>query len=280
MQYTNQMPQPPPQQQAVFGMQAVPQQGGQVRVVGMYAGGGFASNSMRNLTLRTKEARSRPCCIPACSICCALFILLVGLCLKVTGDEHLTLALELSPETEFQYLGAMCQMSLKVDSRDAQVCTQYRSSNNDRSCHAEECCESYETGCKDFSMWYFTWRESFPKKYYATQEEHIRPGPVVSCSSASDYDPANYYSLYTNSSAVECWKPADPSHGKDDMPWQYNCPNDECMKIVNPADEADGAEAEARGLIIAGNIVLGIGCVGCFMGMVIAGSKGNGFRFN
>lgn len=61
---------------------------------------------------------------------------------------------------------------------------------------------------------------------------------------------------WNNDTLVDCWKPTvDP----EDVPWMYWCGNDECMKIGDPANDANGAESLARGLILAGTIVGFIG---------------------
>ncbi|GMH56355.1 hypothetical protein TL16_g02116 [Triparma laevis f. inornata] len=276
-QYTNNLPQPPQQVEGTFGMQPVQLQGpsrNQMRGGGTYRGEGFASNSMRNL----QAQRKKPCFIPACAMCCAGFICLLGLLLYSTGQTHLEEALALSPEEE-------CRINANLNSYTKQTCVEEHCGSQGESC----ACQRYESRCLDIYRVFFTWIETDGRdsghKYYSgdwhDESRYRYDDTDATCEQIKDAESSRAAAPminWNNDTLVDCWKPTvDP----EDVPWMYRCGNDECMKIGDPANDANGAESLARGLILAGTIVAFIGVVGCAFGAVIAGSSraGGGFNF-
>ena len=56
--------------------------------------------------------------------------------------------------------------------------------------------------------------------------------------------------------AYQCWKPLKD---RASLPELYQCGNDECYKIYNPASEASDIEDTAKVMILVGKIMLGVG---------------------
>ncbi|GMH66852.1 hypothetical protein TrRE_jg13609 [Triparma retinervis] len=214
---------------------------------------GFAAAAGgRSQAAKQREFQSRMC-VPCCLIFFAFSFIIGGVSLGAAMDEELAEAKALKPDEDFEYLGLTCDTARIAESyQDVDVCVEHRGGDSND-------CTRWEETCEDIYKLYITWEGSGSTEYFVDETRALRQGDFARCSANKPKD-TNWNRLeWEVGQDLECWKPADLGHMADDMHEAYECPNDECIKIDDPAGDVAEHIQTIEIFIIVADGMTGIG---------------------
>jgi len=210
-----------------------------------------------------------------------------GIFVYKLGSDALAMHAQAGPEEAFKFLGEACVIS-EVRSSSRKITYWTGCDPNGEDCERKEV-------CKDFFSYEFTWNETGAVAYAADvpwdidydyksvdgtflEEPHERTGTGAAlCEDSEDY---NWKADYMVGGVFNCWKPKMSVEEVKDV-GVYECWNDACIKLNDPALEAaklfeDGEKLKNMGAIL---IVIGLMFFGCTAKLVFCskvGDRGDG----
>lgn len=205
----------------------------------------------RSEAAKKREFQSRMC-MPCCLIFFALVFLISGASLSAAMEEELDEAKALEPEKDFQDLGLSCKTARIFEkSQNVEVCVD----------EGQDSCRRYETTCEDIYQLYITWEgdSNVSSEYFVDEVYAMRPGAYKVCSENAPKDLEWNIKNWVVGQDLRCWKPTDEETMAEDMHDAYHCPNDECLKINDPADDVDDHIERIKILITVSGVIMLLG---------------------
>ncbi|GMI29798.1 hypothetical protein TeGR_g4560 [Tetraparma gracilis] len=196
-------------------------------------------------------------CCPAIFILAGIGCLIAGAVIWPQGAADLKAVQALDPEKEFSFLGETACAITEIAERceDRNVCVREETYTTTRNGKSETETRCAEWGPEAWDLYTFSFEISGKAGVYLGTTEELRR---YSNPSACDANQAKQLPTYGLSEEIPCWQPAGGIVVAD-IPSMYNCRNDACVKMVDPATEAANAEDTAKNKIMLGQILVGSG---------------------
>ncbi|GMH85067.1 hypothetical protein TrVE_jg14206 [Triparma verrucosa] len=214
-----------------------------------------------------------------CFFVAAGFFLLMGFFLQVLGRNAATAAANMDPDNDFVQIKCQVKYVLwETETRTSRVCREKKSSCNSN--NGGDCCKRYENVemCYDkYSTWFIKGISETMVGQRITSESQISQDenddelytafPVeVSRGECDGLDTSGdphgeLESEYEPAQILDCWKVNDGDDDDDDYDDRsstefedmgYTCPNDQCLKLRDPAVDKENAATTAKILNFAG----------------------------
>ena len=213
---------------------------------------GFAMNLQGQTRNNTGRQTPPWCTALICFVMAAVFTA-IGAGIIPLGESKLETARALEPEKEFEALGLTCEIS-SIDSvsQEEKICSRKERVRQGDGTN-KEVCKEWRLECSDVFTFQYTYNETGVVEYEGIEEFVRRPQNPYGC---SNNKPKGAPSRAV-SDKIDCWRPRDGLTSSD-IDSMYNCLNDPCFKMVDPALEVASAETRAKMLILVGKVLLGV----------------------
>jgi len=202
-----------------------------------FLGKGFPPSMVNRQTKQCAWCFTAACCCVACSI------LISGMILIPAGNAAKESASLLDVDNDFTYLGQSCQIRIVGHETDT---TKEGSDGNQH------------VLCWDLYTYSFS-KEGETITYLSKAERVFRSkSPGEDERSACFGDEAE--PTFTVGQLAKCWEPKVLP-----VPEEYQCGNEACVKVFDPADDIADALAAAQGMIGGGIACFVVGCLCCYI---------------
>lgn len=197
-------------------------------------------------------------------MCCPCFLIFFGFVFLSSGgsliavfEEELEVAKALDPEKDFQFLGEVCETgSVTSTEKNQEVCVRHNNGNNNE-------CSEWETACFDTYSHMVSYAGS---EYLVREMDFQRKGEARPCSSNQEKNPDYPWQIGED---LQCWKSAG-NINPDDIHDVFECMNDICLKVNDPADDQANRILELQtligvfeGMCVLGFLMLCCACCAC-----------------
>ena len=192
------------------------------------------------------------CCGAACAaFSCGVLILAVVLFVSAAtlGDD----AEGLDPDADFRSLGAVCNITS----------TEHTAQEDEVYCKGP----GDVVICSDGYSWTFTVPGEGEWRSVATPAE--RRCSCENCKCAKS-EPDARAQLFATGETVECWAPVGDRESLHDA---YECPNDKCYRVVDPAKDVELYAETAAGYLYGAWACLALALIG-FCAIAVCSSEG------